>query len=108
MQGRRAGDIPPRVRQAGDKPVSDWIRGRQHDDRDSVGRVLRRAGHGGSAQGHNEIDLTLDQLGGQRGELRDVALRVAELDDEILALHPAEVAQAVAEGLKIAGQIRPI
>jgi hypothetical protein len=102
MQGRRAGDVPSGVRQAGDKPVSDRIGGRQHDDRDGAGNVLRSAGHCGSTQGDNDIDLTLDQLGGQRGELSDVTLRVAELDDKILALEPAEVTQSLAEGLKIA------
>lgn len=43
--------------------------------------------------------MALDELGGEGEEPLDVALRAAELEDEILALHVTKVPQSLLEGL---------
>jgi hypothetical protein len=104
----RAGDVPPRAREAGDEPVPDRIGGRDHDDWNRTGGVLRGAGHGGSAQGGNDLDLALDQRGRPRGELLEVPLDVVVFEGEVLTFYPAEVPQALAEGVEIADAIRAV
>jgi hypothetical protein len=108
VRGGRAGDVPPGAREAGNEPVPDRIGGRDHDDWNRAGGVLRRAGHGGSTQGRNDLDLALDQLGRQRGELLKVPLDVVVFEGEVLTFYPAEVPQALAEGVEIAGAIRSV
>src|SRR3990167_7534436 len=57
----------------------------------------------GCGPGNDELDLLADQLGGQVVEPVDPALRPAPFDDEVLALHVAEIAQPPAEGLDDVG-----
>ena len=60
--------------------------------------MLGRADRGGSP-GHNHLHLEPDQLGRQVGEPLRLALRIAVLDDDVLALDVAQVAQTLPEGL---------
>jgi hypothetical protein len=51
-----------------------------------------------SARGDHDVDLKPDQLGREVGKPIRLALRVPELDDEILALHIPKIPQALREG----------
>ena len=98
-QDAQARDVPPRPRQAGDEPLPHRIRGARHHDRDRARGVLGSAGRGG-ASCHNHVHLEPDQLGRQVGEPLVLPLRIAVLNDEVLALDIAEVAQTLPEGLQ--------
>ena len=54
----------------------------------------------GTAVGHDDVDLEPHQLGRELGKPVVLALRPAELDDEVLALDVAELAQARPECLQ--------
>jgi len=42
---------------------------------------------------HNDIHFESDQLGRERGEPVEPALRRSKLDDDVLTFHPAEIAE---------------
>ena len=77
------------------------IASHDHDDGDcrrcSFGRLGSRR-----PVGYNNVDLEPDQLRRQRGKAIVPALRPPVLDDDILALHVAEVAKPLAERLQLA------
>jgi hypothetical protein len=100
----QACDVPPRARQAGDEPYGNRIRGPRHDDGDRARGVLGRADRAGSPS-DNHVHLEPDQLRRQAGEPLFTLRRIAGLQDEVLALHIAEVAQTLPEGLQTG--IRP-
>jgi hypothetical protein len=75
------------------------IRGACHHDRDRARRVLGRTGRY-DAPCHDHLNLEPDQLGHQVGEPLFPPLRIAGLNDKVLALDIAEVAQPLPEGLQ--------
>jgi hypothetical protein len=85
-------DVPTWVRQAGDEPLSHGIRAGRHDDGDRLGGIFGRPGRHGSAR-HDDIDLELDELGDEHGEAVDFALCESQLDNDVLSLDPAVLAQ---------------
>src|SRR4030095_15291381 len=96
----QARDVPPRVRQAGDESFRyRIIGGGRHHDWDRVGGLLGRA-DGGAAPGHNQVHLELDQLGRQVAETFLTSLGIAVLNDKVLALDVAEIAQPLPESLQ--------
>jgi len=56
---------------------------------------------GGRPNRDKHFHLELDQLGSKGGEPLVVPLPIPPLDDKVLALHVAEVAQFLIEGLQI-------
>jgi len=70
----------------------------QEDDRDRAGGVLSSAGRGESP-GHQPRHRKPDQLGRQVVEPLCTPLRVAELNDHVLALDVAKVAEILSECL---------
>jgi hypothetical protein len=101
----RAGDprdIPARPRQTADEPRSQRIRQGDDDDGDRRRGLLGRSGRGGPRR-HDDLDREAHQLARQVGESLFLPLGIAELQDEIVSLHIAEVAQSLPESLKIFG-----
>jgi hypothetical protein len=91
--------FPPRVRQAGDEPLRNRIRGAPHHDRERARGVLGSADRG-DAPCDNHVHLEPDQLGRQVAEPLETPLRIAVLNDEVLALDITEVAQTLPKGLQ--------
>jgi hypothetical protein len=91
--------FPPRPRQAGDEPFPNRFLGARHHDRARARGVLGGV-DGWAAPGHNYVDLEPDQLGRQVAGPLETPLRIAVLDDEVLALHVAEVTQTFPEGFQ--------
>jgi hypothetical protein len=90
--------FPPRPRQAGDESCPNRISGACHHDRERARGVLGCTGRCGS-YGHKHVDVEPDQLGRQVGEPFILSLCPTVLDDEVLALDIAEVAQPLPEGI---------
>ena len=99
----KPGDIASWPRKTCRKPARDRITQEDgKDDWDAAGRPLggtnrRRPGH------HHDVDVELNELGDQNGEPVRVPFRPAIVDDDILALDPAEIAQAFLEGREVTG-----
>ena len=91
--------LPPGPRQAGDEAGLDRIGGEApHDDRDRAGglpgrEARRRAGR------QDELHLQSDQFGRERGQPIVAVLREAVLDDDVLALDVAVLAQSLEKAL---------
>ena len=71
-----------------------------HDDGNRRRRLLGGSGCGSPCR-DEDLDREAHQLGRQRGEPLVLPLGIAELQDEILPLHIAEVAQRLPEDLEI-------
>ena len=91
--------FPPGLRQAGDEPLPHRISGGGHHDRDRACGVLGRPDRGGSLC-HNHVHLELGQLGRQVAEPFLAPLRITVLNDDVLALDVAELAQPLPERYK--------
>src|SRR5262249_47860021 len=70
-----------------------------HDNRQRARGLPRGAQDDLRTTSNQHVHLALDEFGGEGGEPLDVALRTAELDGEILALHIAEVTESMPKGL---------
>src|SRR5262249_32442203 len=91
---RQAGDVAVRSRQAGDQAGADRVPSRRENDGDDRRRLLGSQDHG-SARRDNNINLALDEFGGNlRGALGST-LRPAILDRDRTTLNPAEFAQSL-------------
>ena len=88
----------PPARQAGDEAFSHRIIVRRHHDGDRAGGVLRCTDPG-VAPYHNHLHLESNQLGRQVREPLVPPLRPAPLNNEVLTLDIAEIAQPLPEGL---------
>src|SRR5712692_3874766 len=55
----------------------------------------------GCSNRYDQVYLETDQLGGQIGESLPPPCRIAPLDDDVLALYPAEFAEALPERLDV-------
>src|SRR6266851_748213 len=92
-------DVPPRLRQAGDDPLTNRIVNKRKDDGDRPGGVLYRPDRL-HAVGQDDIHLEADELCRQRGKSLNLPVRKAVLQGDTLALHIAEVAEPLAEGFE--------
>jgi len=74
-----------------------------HERKDDWDRRRGRSGSGGGEipVHHQHLDLALDQLRGECGEPLGDVVRMPLLDDDIGALHIAESAQSLPEGVQI-------
>ena len=96
-----AGAVAPWPRQAGDESAAHGIRHDRHDNRDGLGRVLGRANR--RSMGHEDVDWEPDEVGREGGEALGLPIRKPPRHGEVLALHPAMLAQPVPEGLDSCG-----
>ena len=94
-------EVPARVCEALDEPLTYRVAGDRHDDGDRRGRLLERAQR--RPGGDNHIHLETDQLGGQTGEALRPALAPARFGHEMLSVHVAELAQSVQERVQTRG-----
>src|SRR5689334_16044772 len=81
--------------EAGDKSASDGIVTGRHDDGNGLGRLLGCLGYG-HAPHHHEVYRQAHQLGCQDWQFCYL-LRIAGLDDDILALDVAQLTQPLLE-----------
>src|SRR5207244_3976009 len=91
-------------RQAVDEPCLKRPAARHYDNWDGTGSLL--GGADGGAPDHQHIHLEPDEVSRQLGELLESVLGKAILHGQILALHPAKVAQAVPESFQTLGALR--
>ena len=111
-QSTQPGDISAGTGKAGDELGPDWIATGRHDDGDRARRFF-----GGTSRllalRHDDVNLELDQLGGESRESREFALCPSVLECDGLSLHvpsafslkrvlPALVPELPYEGLTIA------
>ncbi len=91
-------DVASRARKARDEPARDRIGDAADDDGDRGGGALgcqcRRR-----ARREDHVDREPGELGRQLGKPLVLAISGADLEDEVPALDPAEVAEPVPEGL---------
>src|SRR5262245_36488433 len=85
--------------EAGDESLPNRISGARHHDRDRVRGVLGDADRG-SAHAHQHVHRELDQLGRSVAEPLGTALRSPQLNNEILPLDIAEVAQTLPKSIQ--------
>jgi hypothetical protein len=87
------------VRKAGDESAPYGIINERHDDRDRPGGLL---GGLGRCPTHRDDDVHLqtDQVGREGGVAIILALGPSGLDGDVLTVHIAQLAQALAEGLE--------
>src|SRR5205823_6912982 len=84
--------------QAGDLPSGKRVTSRPKHDRNRRRRLPRRL-QAGSTAGHDDVHRETHQLGGEVRQLLVVALRIAVLDLDILAILVAEVVQTAQESV---------
>src|SRR5262249_52845482 len=80
----------------GDDARFYWVADLNEDDRNRAGRLLGRQRRLGRTR-DDQVDRKADELGRQARQRFGAALGEAPLDAEVLPLHPAKVAQALAE-----------
>ena len=93
-----AGDVAARPRQAGHEPDRHRIPSIAMTIGIVAGRLLGGQGPR-SAGGHDDVDLEPDQLGWQGREPLELPVRLAVLDDNVLAVDVAEVPKSLSECL---------
>jgi hypothetical protein len=87
------GDVPSGRGQALHETEGDGIRGAEpRDDRDRLGRILG-CSEPRQRDGDDDVYAGLDQFSGQRREPVELALATSLLDNEVLALHVAQLAE---------------
>src|SRR5262249_50075747 len=72
----------------------------REDDGDGARCLLGRHGRR-CARGHDDVDLELDQLRSERGELPDLPVREPIFDADVLPFDVAALAQPLPEGLEL-------
>ena len=97
-QHRKPGDIPARPREARDVSEADRVSMDREHDRDRLGRL---SGSLDTRRRHrkDDVDIHAHQLGSQFRQLVG-PFRPPELDENVSALDPAEVAQSAPQHLK--------
>ena len=90
--------MPARLCQARDESATARIAHRGHDDGDRAGGLLGSEDDRIPGR-HDDIDLQPDELCEKLRKPVELSVRRPEFDDEVLALHVAELAQTVARGL---------
>ena len=94
--GAHPGDVPARPLETGDQSQLDRIADGGQDDRDRAGGLLRGLG-GRGGRDDDQVDPQADELGRQVRVSRIAALRPSVLEVDVLAVDPAEVAEAFDE-----------
>src|SRR5262249_6004030 len=99
-QRAQPGDISAGASKAGDEARSNWVATRRHDNGDRAGRPF------GSASGllplrHDDVNLELDQLGGEARQARQAALCPSVLEHDGLLLDMATVVQPSPERVDV-------
>lgn len=102
---RRPRDVAARPREAGDKPLPNRVGDINHDRGDRAGRLFGCTGSM-RARGDEEVRLATHDLRRQGGESLDLPRRPPVLNDEILALDPAVLAQPMPKCLPIPRDLR--
>ena len=90
----------------GDQPTPDGIANNEHDNRNRLGCVpgCQRRGRGIRS---DDINLQANQLRCEVGEPIEVSLGPAPLDDDVVSVNIAELAQPVYWGVEeVASQFR--
>jgi hypothetical protein len=93
--GRHVGrprDVAAGPRQGGSDPDADGIGDAGHDDRNRGCRRLRGDGRLGGLR-YDHLDLQIEQLRNESGQLVEASVRPPEVDTDVLALHVPEVFQ---------------
>ena len=91
-------DVATGPRQALNKPSSNRVTGRRHNDRDYPGSVF--CGHSIARNGSDdEVNLETDQIGCEVRKAIVSPLRIPVLDADVLSLNPSEVTQTLPECL---------
>ena len=96
--GGHASDVAPRPGQARDKPEAYGIPDADEHDRYRLRGFLRREG-GQDIRGHDDVDLLLDQISGQRVESVEVGTGRSDPVLDVAAFDPPEVAHPLLEGV---------
>jgi hypothetical protein len=94
----RAGDVSARLREAGDDPGRNGVTDIQDDDRNLCRCPLSSKGCRGPIC-HEGVDLSTDQLSGERRELIVLLFGPSELDEDVTAFHVAEITKTRSKGL---------
>src|SRR2546425_4949717 len=92
-------DVAPWARQAGDDAAPNRIGNKPDDDGDCRGGVLGSEGRG-RGRGEDEVHLAAHELSRELGELIALPFGVADLNRDVLALDPAELAESLSECLQ--------
>jgi len=92
-------DVAPRARQAGDAAAPNRIANKPDDDGDCRGGVLGSEGRG-RGRGEDEVHLAAHELSRELGELIALPFGVSDLNRDVLALDPAELAESLSECLQ--------
>ena len=95
-QSCNPGNVAPRLGQAGDKPVGDWIVDARHDDWNCLRRPLQRAG-ARRVSNHDHVDRLVYQFAGHGVQSVHVAIGVDGSILNVLSFHPAEIAHPLFE-----------
>ena len=91
--------VATRAREAGDEAALHRIRDTADDNGDGPGGALGRHGRRRGARCEDHVDLQPDELGRELGQPLVLPLGGADLEDDALTLDPAEISEAVPEGL---------
>ena len=91
-------DITAGPREARNKPASNRITRRRHDDWNCFGRVLgsQSIGINGS---DDDVDLEPDEIGCEVRQAILSALRISVLNADVLSLNPSEITETLPECL---------
>ena len=92
-------DVAPWARQAGYDSAPNRISNKPDDDRDRRAGVLGSEGRG-RGRGEDEVHLAAHELSRELGELIRASLGVPDLNSDVLALDPAEIAKSLSECLQ--------
>jgi hypothetical protein len=93
-------DVPSGARQARDEPAPNRIGDKPDDDRYRRGRLLGRQGRW-CGRGEDEVNLETDEVSSELGKPILLSLRVANVNGNVLALVPAELAKSSTECLQV-------
>ena len=93
-QVSHTGDVAAGARKTRHKPGSHRIGNANHDNRNRLRGLLGGAGSG-SRPGDYDVGFQRDQFGGQAREALGSALRVSEIELDVLSLSEAKIAQTL-------------
>src|SRR5262245_38200145 len=99
MECGQPGDISARAREARDQPYADGIDG-GHDDHRDCRRGAAGRQYGRRSRRYQHVNVAADKPGRNVGELLD-SLSKPVLDDDVLPLDVAKIAQPFSEGLNV-------
>jgi hypothetical protein len=101
-QGAQAGDISARACEPGDDAGPDRFAARGHDHGNRFGGILGRH-HRRRPAGHDQIDVQMKQFGYELRVTLGASVGRTVVQDEILPLDVAKLAQTLSQGIEIGG-----